>query len=530
MAFIGNQPLSQAFVTDQFSGNGSTTAFTMSVAPANTASVLVAVSGVLQDPTTYSVSGTTLTFSTAPPTGTGNISARYLGIPASGITTTAYRTVTEFTATASQTTFIPPSYTPGFISVFQNGSLLGSADYTATNGTTVILAVGATVGDLVTVESFYVSSVVNAIPATAGSVISTYIAAGAVGSTQIVAGAVTPTQLNTQAQYTGFKNRIINGAMVFDQRNAGASVTPTVSSYTLDRWIAILSQSSKYSIQQNAGAVTPPVGFTNYLGITSLSAYSITTSDYFSAYQGIEGLNVADLGWGTANAQTITLSFWVRSSLTGTFGGSVKNSATRSYPFTYTISSANTWEQKSVTIPGDTSGTWATDNSGGIYISLAFGVGSTYSGTAGAWASANYVSATGATSVVGTNGATFYITGVQLEKGATATAFDYRPYGTELILCQRYYQSVAYPRTFVNLSGSNAFYTPVYFIVSMRTAPTVTLPSGAGNVVLNSSEVAVVPSFQWNASNITTNSFSLRGGTSNIGGIVEGTATASAEL
>jgi len=150
--YIGNQPLSQAFVTDQFSGNGSTTAFTMSVAPANTASVLVAVSGVLQDPSTYSVSGTTLTFSAAPPSATGNISARYLGIPASGVTTTAYRTITEFTATAAQTTFTPASYTVGFIQVFRNGVLLGSADYTASNGTTVVLAVGATSGDLVTTE------------------------------------------------------------------------------------------------------------------------------------------------------------------------------------------------------------------------------------------------------------------------------------------------------------------------------------------------------------------------------------------
>ena len=176
MSYIGNQPSQVAFLTDTFSGNGSTTAFTMSVAPANTASVLVAVSGVLQDPSTYSVVGTTLTFSGAPPTGTGNISARYLGIPASGVTTTAYRTVTEFTATAGQTTFTPPSYTVGFINVYRNGVRLGSADYVATNGTTVVLATGATSGDLVTTISFYVSSVLNAIPATTGSVGSTYLA------------------------------------------------------------------------------------------------------------------------------------------------------------------------------------------------------------------------------------------------------------------------------------------------------------------------------------------------------------------
>jgi len=179
MSYIGASPTQVAFITDTFSGNGSTTVFTMSVAPANSASALVAISGVLQDPTTYSVSGTTLTFSAAPPAGTGNISARYLGIPASNIVTTAYRTVTEFTATAGQTTFTPASYVAGFLDVYRNGVKLGSADYTATNGTTVVLAVGATAGDLITTIGFYVSSVLNAIPAQAGSVVSSYLASGA---------------------------------------------------------------------------------------------------------------------------------------------------------------------------------------------------------------------------------------------------------------------------------------------------------------------------------------------------------------
>jgi len=179
MSYIGNSPTQVAFITDTFSGNGSTTVFTMSVAPANSASALVAISGVVQDPSTYSVSGTTLTFSAAPPTGTGNISVRYLGIPASNITTTAYRTVTEFTATAGQTTFTPASYVAGFLDVYRNGVKLGSADFTATNGTTVVLAVGATSGDLITTVGFYVSSVLNAIPAQAGSVVSSYLASGA---------------------------------------------------------------------------------------------------------------------------------------------------------------------------------------------------------------------------------------------------------------------------------------------------------------------------------------------------------------
>jgi hypothetical protein len=287
--------------------------------------------------------------------------------------------------------------------------------------------------------------------------------------------------LSSTAQYTGFKNRIINGAMVIDQRNAGASFTPTDQTYSLDRWKCRVSQASKYTVQQNAGSVTPPAGFKNYLGVTSSSAYSITSSDYFAVLQIVEGLNIYDLNWGTASASPITISFWVRSSLTGTFGGALMNSAeVRSYPFTYTISSANTWEQKSVTIAGDQSGTWLTTNGIGLYMVFGLGVGSTYSGTAGAWAaSSTILSATGATSVVGTNGATFYITGVQLEKGSTATSFDYRPYQTELALAQRYYAK------FSSLSGvyvgfgsgvstaTTSAAIVVKYPVRMRSAPTI---------------------------------------------------------
>ena len=255
----------------------------------------------------------------------------------------------------------------------------------------------------------------------------------------ITASTVTATGLiSGSTDYTGFKNRIINGGMVIDQRNAGASVTPTDALYTLDRWVAGLTQASKFTVQQSS---TAPAGFINSLVATSSSAYSITSGDFFGISQKIEGFNVADLGWGTANAQTVTLSFWVRSSLTGTFGGSFINSAgDRSYPFSYTVSSANTLEQKTITVAGDTSGAWLTTNGTGVRLTFSIGMGSSYSGTAGAWAGSGYYSATGATSVVGTSGATFYITGVQLEKGSTATSFDYRPYGTELALCQRYYE------------------------------------------------------------------------------------------
>ena len=238
----------------------------------------------------------------------------------------------------------------------------------------------------------------------------------------------------------GFKNRIINGAMVIDQRNAGAVVTITANpQYTLDRWFAGVTVASKFSVQQNSAAVTPPAGFIKYLGVVSLAATTPAASDNYYLEQSIEGYNIADLGFGAAGAATITISFWVRSSLTGTFGAALVNSnGNRSYPFNYTISSANTWTQITQTIPGDTTGTWFTDNLVGIRLRFGLGAGSTYQGVAGAWGTTNAVTTTTAINVVATNGATFYVTGVQLEKGSTATSFDYRPYGTELALCQRY--------------------------------------------------------------------------------------------
>ena len=308
------------------------------------------------------------------------------------------------------------------------------------------------------------------------------ISSGAITLTTQVTGTLPEANggTGTTVGYCGFKNRIINGAMVIDQRNAGASVTPTDGSYTLDRWRASLSVAGKYSIQQNAGAVTPPAGFTNYLGITSLSAYTVGAGDYFVLSQLVEGTNIADFGWGTASAATVTLSFWVLSSLTGTFGGSLRNNAAnRNYPFSYTISAANTWEQKSITIAGDTSGTWLTTTGIGIRIGFGLGLGSTYSGAAGAWSAANYISVTGATSVVGTNGATFYITGVQLEKGSTATSFDYRPYGTELALCQRYFKQINGSSNFTPFASGVVRNPATNFRASltyttMRSAPTVT--------------------------------------------------------
>ena len=280
---------------------------------------------------------------------------------------------------------------------------------------------------------------------------------------------------------SNMKNRIINGNMVIDQRNAGASVTSTSGfNYPVDRFF-IIKDTATTGVMTAQQSTTAPTGFTNSVKLTTTTAQaSLAATDYVRYSQIIEGYNVADLGFGSANAKTVTLSFWVRSSLTGTFGGSLGNSAwNRTYPFTYTISTADTWEQKSVTIAGDTSGTWLTTNGIGIRVDFGLGVGSTYSGTAGSWASALYISATGATSVVGTNGATFYITGVQLEKGSTATSFDYRPYGTEFLLCQRYYETYTLPANYNAIPfqafNANTGQGSLNFKVNKRAAPSSSL-------------------------------------------------------
>jgi hypothetical protein len=276
------------------------------------------------------------------------------------------------------------------------------------------------------------------------------------------------------------RNKIINGSMVIDQRNAGATGT-AIGGYTVDRWSYNTNQASKGTWGQNLNSVTTLVGFPNYLGFQSSSAYTLLAGDGFTFLQGIEGFNFADLGFGTASAQTVTLSFVVYSSLTGTFGGTLQNFAqSRSYPFTYSIPTANTWTSISVTIPGDTSGTWVGSTSAGAaYLQLAFGVGSTKSGTAGAWASANYISATGAVSVVGTNGATFYVTGVQLEAGSIATPFERLPIGETLMLCQRYYM-----RTMAHIQNPavGGMIIGVYFPVEMRTTPSSTFISQGSSI------------------------------------------------
>lgn len=292
------------------------------------------------------------------------------------------------------------------------------------------------------------------------------------GSTAVLYGVAAPTNS------MGFRNRIINGDMRIDQRNAGASVTINAANiYCVDRIPLNASGGGVFSAQQSS---TAPAGFTNSIALTVTTPdSSIGAVDNYWLGQKIEGYNVSDLGWGTASALPVTLTFWVRSSVTGTYSGTLNNNAyDRSYIFTYTINSANTWEQKTVVVPGDTTGTWLKTNGIGMYVIWSLGCGSTYSSsTAGAWLASGVQNFTGAVNWIATSGATFYITGVQLEAGSVASPFERRDYGRELMMCKRYYEVIGYR---MQISGNYASGT---WQVTKRASPTMTI-SGTGTVAV----------------------------------------------
>jgi len=300
------------------------------------------------------------------------------------------------------------------------------------------------------------------------------------GSNAVFSGVASP------PNSMGFRNRIINGNMVIDQRNAGASVAaPANGAYTVDRWAAFTNGAGVYSVQRST---TAPAGFTNSLlcTVTTIDS-SVSGTDYYMLQHKVEGFNSADFAWGSASAASVTLSFWVRSSITGTYSVKLGNSASdRFYIATYTISAANTWEQKTITLAGDTSGTWLTDNSTGIEIRFGMAIGSSFtSSTIGSWAAGSSFGATTASNNwIGTNGATFYITGVQLEAGTNASAFERRDYGRELMMCQRYYYRVSPGASsrILCISGNSQTTTQsvnnLQFPVTMRTRPTAVETTG----------------------------------------------------
>ena len=320
-------------------------------------------------------------------------------------------------------------------------------------------------------------------------------------------------------QLAGLRNRIINGDMRIDQRNGGAAITPTGSTYTLDRWQLAISQASKLTVRQNLNTIAPPEGFGYQFGIsTAVAVPSLAAGDYFSLNQNIEGYNVQDFAFGSASASKITLSFWARSSLTGTFSGGLGNNANnRSYVFTYSIPTANTWTKISVTIAGDTGGTWTADNTTGLVVRFSLGMGSTFSSTAGSWQTGSYYASTGSVSVVGTLSANFYITGVQLELGPVATTFEQRPYGLELMLCQRYFQLLLNGGIGVSFTSVLLGRVTWPLSVVMRAGPTLAVFSGTPTFFQGST--ATYSSFSTTYITTTTvqADLNISGGTATVG-------------
>jgi hypothetical protein len=325
-----------------------------------------------------------------------------------------------------------------------------------------------------------------------------------------------------------FRNRIINGDMRIDQRNAGAAVTAN-DAFPVDRFKLAQNTDGACSMQQDTSV---PAGFVNSLKYTTTTADgTLTTTQNTSIAQNIEGTNIADLAWGTANARTVTLSFWVRSSLTGTFGGAISNSAiNRSYPFSYAISVADTWEYKTITIPGDTTGTWLTTTGIGMRVIFGLGVGPDRSGTAGAWAASTVFAPTGAVSVIGTLSATWYVTGVQLETGSVATPFERRPYGTELMLCQRYCYSVKDDGDGNSVFGTGMAFgntnagAAIQFPVTMRATPSTLTTTGTFNAWSSTGAALAVTATSLNV--VSNPNIGWIGITVGGGGLVAGNATA----
>jgi hypothetical protein len=334
-----------------------------------------------------------------------------------------------------------------------------------------------------------------------GTLTGSQISSNTVANTNIQTGAI---ENYSRDQYLSInRNKIINGDMKIDQRYFGANtVIPAyTATYVMDRWFGNAQpNASKFSMQQmesantsssNYEASSAPSGYTNSMKVNSTTAMSVSTGEIYFVAQRIEGYNTYRLGWGAAGAKSVTLSFWVKSSLTGTFGGSLVNSANDyCYPFTYTIVAANTWEQKFITIAGPTAGTWKKDYNIGIQINFALATGSSYTATAGSWTgTANIFGATGQTNVLASQGNTWYLTGVQFEVGSTASNFEFRPFSTELQLCQRYCQSVSRDnplvgaRVFGTIFNSSRAWLTYFPPTTLRASPTVSYPSVSGGAL-----------------------------------------------
>lgn len=289
----------------------------------------------------------------------------------------------------------------------------------------------------------------------------------------------------------GFRNMVINGAMTIDQRNAGAAVS-TNSTYVVDRWFTASNTTGAWTFQQlsptsgTTASPLPPAGFRSYIKFTKTTGATPASTgqpNYFAHH--IEGFNSAQLSWGRSDAKPATLSFWVYSGATGTFGGSIRSTSVNywAFPFSYTVNNANTWEYKTIQVLPITSGTWYTDNQIGVSLFFDLGSSADYRGTNGAWANSNLIGVTGASQYpTTTSGGYMCWTGVQLEQNYQPTPFEQRPIGVELALCQRYFQSyIDPPLRGVAANDTRPTRMALMLPVPMRVAPTSYSFSGTLN-------------------------------------------------
>lgn len=452
---------------DTFSGDGSTVAFTLSGDPGTKNNTMVEVGGVYQNKATYSVSGTTLTFSTAPANGV-SIEVNWnsplaIGAPSDDTVSTAKLQASSVTtAKIADANVTTAKLADGALAATTQGlAKMADGFFTATAGALAKFADGflsATTAGRAKMADLFVTTA------------------------KLDNNAVTPAKMANSGSEFGLNNRIINSRMEIDQANSGAAVTHSGGGdmYGPDMFVFNSNGTPQFSVQQVADA---PPGYKYSAKITTTTAGTPAAGDFSYFAQYIEGVMVSDLAFGTASASPVTASFWVKSSLTGTFGAALKNGTNnRAYPFSFTINSANTWEQKFVNIPGDTTGTWATDNTIGMKLSIDIGSGPNNKGTAGAWNATANIGVTGGVNLVATAGATMNITGLDLRKGTypSAPPADWRPYGTELALCQRYFQ------LFGGAGGaatSSQIHANCKFPVEMRAAPTVAVFNATSSLV-----------------------------------------------
>jgi hypothetical protein len=283
----------------------------------------------------------------------------------------------------------------------------------------------------------------------------------------------------------GFRNKIINGSVIIDQR--GSATTPVVGTgYSADRWFFEDGCDAVFSTGQSTD-VPKGQGFSSSIKSTVTTANtSVTTNEFSVLSYFIEGTDSASFAWGGTGAKAITASFWVKSSVAGTYSFTLyNNGASRIYPASYTVNIPNTWEKKIIQIPGDTAGTWLTTNGRGVVVNFYTSLASNFLGLS-TWNSSGIYGVVGQVNAAAAVGNTFTVTGLQIEEGVIATPFEHRPIGTELALCQRYYYNHTPGSSAQRAIGVGTWFTatqmhiPIKFPVSMRIKPILVMPSSAG--------------------------------------------------